>query len=190
MLWYSWKMQVEHKKSIKKQLKFYWSLEEWKTYFMLLWFVCMCLVTQSRLTLWDPMDPPGSSVHGILQTRIPEWVAMPSSRGSWTVWTVAHQAPLSMGFSSLEYWSGWPWPPPGDLPNSGMEPGSPTLQVDSLPSEPPGKPWLLNKFVGCKNVCLPIPSPGIFWLRNRTRVSCIASRFFISWATREAPKSN
>ena len=54
-------------------------------------------------------------------------------------WTVAHQAPLSMGFSRQEYCSGLPLPSPEGLPNLGMEPGSPVLQVDSLPSEPPGK---------------------------------------------------
>ena len=47
-----------------------------------------------------------------------------------TPWTVAHQAPLSMGFSRLEYWSGLPFPSPGDLPNPGMEPRSPALQAD------------------------------------------------------------
>ena len=57
-----------------------------------------------------------------------------------TPWTVAHQAPLSMGCSRQEYWSGLPFPSPGDLPNPGIEPKSPTLQVDSLPYEPPGKP--------------------------------------------------
>ena len=46
-------------------------------------------------------------------------------------WTVAHQAPLSMGFSRQEYWSGLPCPSPGDLPDPGMEPRSPALQVDS-----------------------------------------------------------
>ena len=51
-------------------------------------------------------------------------------------WTVAHQAPLSMGFSRQEYWSGLPFPSPGDLPDTGIEPGSPALQGDSLPSEP------------------------------------------------------
>ena len=49
------------------------------------------------------------------------------------------QVPLSMGLSRQEYWSGLPCPPPGDLPNPGIEHRSPTLQVDSLPSEPPGK---------------------------------------------------
>ena len=56
-----------------------------------------------------------------------------------TLWTVAHQAPLSMGFSRQEYRSELPCPPPGDLPSPGIKPKSPALQVDCLPSEPPGK---------------------------------------------------
>ena len=56
-----------------------------------------------------------------------------------TPWTVAYQAPLSMGFSRQEYWSGLPFPSPGDLPNPGIEPRFPALQADALPSEPPGK---------------------------------------------------
>ena len=58
-----------------------------------------------------------------------------------TPWTVAHQAPLSMGFSRQEYWSGLPFPSPGDLPDPGIEPGSSASQADALPSEPPGKPF-------------------------------------------------
>ena len=70
----------------------------------------LCLITQSCPTLCDPMD-------------------------------IALQAPLSMGFSRQEYWSRCvPCPPPGDLSNPGIEPRSPTLQADSLLSEPPGKP--------------------------------------------------
>ena len=57
-----------------------------------------------------------------------------------TPWTVAYQAPLSMGFSRQEYWSGLPFPFPGDLPNPGIKPRPPELQADALPSEPPGKP--------------------------------------------------
>ena len=57
-----------------------------------------------------------------------------------TPWTVAYQAPLSMGFSRQECWSGLPSPSPGDLPDPGIEPRSPALQADALPSEPPGKP--------------------------------------------------
>ena len=56
------------------------------------------------------------------------------------LWTVACQAPLSMGFPRQKYWSGLPCPSPGDLPNPGIEPRSPALQADSLPSEPTGKP--------------------------------------------------
>ena len=55
-----------------------------------------------------------------------------------TLWTVAHQAPLSMKFSSQEYWSGLPFPLPGDLPNPGIKPRSPALEANSLLSEPPG----------------------------------------------------
>ena len=55
-------------------------------------------------------------------------------------WTVAHQAPLSIGFSLQEYWSGLPLPSPGDLPDPGIKPGPPELQADSLPTELPGKP--------------------------------------------------
>ena len=55
-------------------------------------------------------------------------------------WTVAHH----MRFSMQEYWVGWPFPSPGDLPNPGIEPGSPALQVDSLPSKPPGKTQIIG----------------------------------------------
>ena len=56
-----------------------------------------------------------------------------------TPWTVDCQVPLSMGFSRREYWSGLPFLSPGDLPNPGIEPRSPALRADALPSEPPGK---------------------------------------------------
>ena len=74
------------------------------------------LVAQSCLTLCHPMEcrPPESSVHGILQARVLEWL---------------------------------PFPSPGDLPNTGIEAGSPALQADSLPSEPPRKPPLGRKEV-------------------------------------------
>ena len=68
-----------------------------------------------------------------------------------TPWTVAHQALLSMGFSRQGYWSGLPFPSPGDLLNPGIEPGSPALQADSLLSEPkfpasPDAPSLCKTF--------------------------------------------
>ena len=64
-----------------------------------------------------------------------------------TPWTVAYQAPLSMGFSRQECWSGLPFPSSGDLPNPGIKPGSPALQADTLPSEPPGKPQIFLKYL-------------------------------------------
>ena len=57
-------------------------------------------------------------------------------------WTAAHLAPLSMRFSRQGYWSGLPFPSPEDLPNTGIEPGSPALQADSLLTELQGKPSL------------------------------------------------
>ena len=62
-----------------------------------------------------------------------------------TLWTVAYQARPSMGFSRQEYWSGLPFPSPGDLPDPGIEPGTPALWADTLTSEPPGKPLLVSK---------------------------------------------
>ena len=57
-----------------------------------------------------------------------------------TPWTVACQATRSMGFSRQEYWSGLPFPPPGDLPNPGIKSASSSLQVDSLPLSHEGSP--------------------------------------------------
>ena len=62
-----------------------------------------------------------------------------------TPWTTAYQAPLSMEFSRQQYWSGLPFPSPGDLPKPGIEPGSPALQTDTLPSEPPTGPQRKGK---------------------------------------------
>ena len=63
-----------------------------------------------------------------------------------TAWTVAYQAPPSMRFSRQECCSGLPFPSPGDLPNPGIEPRSPALQADALPSEPPGKlPYTMKR---------------------------------------------
>ena len=67
-----------------------------------------------------------------------------------TPWNVAHQAPPSMGFSRQEYWSGLPLPSPGDLPEPEIKPQSPALQADAVPSEPAGKPFLVNTGVPVK----------------------------------------
>ena len=74
-----------------------------------------------------------------------------------TPWTVAHQAPLSMGFPRQEYWSGFPFPSPGHLPDTGIELGSSALEADSLPSEPPGKPVRTLEWVdisSCRGIFL------------------------------------
>ena len=81
------------------------------------------------------------------------------------LWTIAHQALLSMGFSRQEYWGGLPCLPPEDLPNPGTEPRSLTLQVDSLPPEQPGRPniWsgvYLNYFLTSDVV---LPAGKISW---------------------------
>ena len=83
--------------------------------------------------------------------------------------------------SRQEYWSGFPCPPSGDLPNPDIKTRSSALQADSLPYELPGKP----KNTGVGSLSLLQGSSGP---RNWTRVSCIAGGFFTSWATREAPK--
>ena len=92
---------------------------------------------------------------------------------------VARQAPLSMGFSRQEYWSGLPCPSPGDLPKPGIKPRSPTLQIDSLPAEPQGK----RKNTGVDSLSF---SSGSSRPRSQTRFSCIAGGFFTNWAIREA----
>ena len=101
-------------------------------------------VTQLCLTLCDRMD---YTVLGILQARILEWVSDPFSRGSSQSRDLTQVSRIAGVFfirwvtrEAQEYWSGYPIPSPGDLPNSGVELGSLALQADSLPSEPAGKP--------------------------------------------------
>ena len=71
-----------------------------------------------------------------------------------TPWTVAHQVPLSMGFSRQEYWSGLPFPPPGNLLNSEIKPESSALVGGFFTTEPPGKPQIIY------NLC----QRGYFWI--------------------------
>ena len=59
------------------------------------------------------------------------------------LWTIAHQVPLSNGFPRQEYWSGWPLPSPGDLPDTGIKPVSPALVGRFFTTEPPGKPPMI-----------------------------------------------
>ena len=84
-----------------------------------------------------------------------------------TPWTVAYQAPLSMGFSRQEYWSGVPFPSSRDLPNPGIKPRSPALQTDTVPSEPLRKPPLI------KGNCKPGSSwREVSWIEDFYSISC------------------
>ena len=111
-----------------------------------------------------------------------------------TPWTVAYQAPQSMKFSRQEYWSGLLFPSPGDLPNPGIEPGSPTLQTDALSSEPPGNAAADAKSLqSCPTLCDPIdysppgsPVPGI--LQART-LEWVAISFSNAWKWKVKVKS-
>ena len=96
-----------------------------------------------------------------------------------TPWTVAYQAPLSKGFSRQRYWNGLPFPSPGDLPNTGIEPRSPTLQADALPSEPPGKPYTVTRLrnkeeqvgnEGGVSVTLEPPTKNGSWICIQTQI--------------------
>ena len=123
-------------------------------------------VAQLCPTLCDPMDYslPGSSIHGIFQARVLEWGAIAFSDNHSAcmlnhfshvqlfaaLWTVARQAPLSLGLSRQEYWSGLPFPPPGDLLDPGIEQSLLHLlhcQVGSLPLA--GKPTRPKLALSC-----------------------------------------
>ena len=93
------------------------------------------------LAVWAVMVIWGDLIHKVKLTLLSR-VGLFATPG-----TVAHQAPLSMGFSRQEYWSGFPFPSPRDLPNPGVEPGSPALQADALSSEPPGKPKFIARII-------------------------------------------
>ena len=106
-------------------------------------------VRQAAIALWSQgrrstekssNQPKYAQQGGCWKSGSPERVRRSVVSNFATPRTVARQAPLSMKFSSQECWSGLPFPAPGDLPNSGIEPGSPVLQADSLPCKPPGKP--------------------------------------------------
>ena len=118
---------------------------------------------QSCLTLCDPMD---CTVHGILLARILEWV-FPFSRGPSQPRDWTQVSRIADGFftswatrEAEEYWSAWPIPSPADLPDPGIEPESPALQVDSLPTEL----WhLLNIYHVLNSDCKAREEGGSIW---------------------------
>ena len=99
-----------------------------------------------------------------------------------TPWAVAHQAPLSMGFSRWEYWRGLPFPPPGDLLDPGIElttPVAPVLSGRFSTTEPPGEPWLISERVSevtqsCLTLCDPMGQtpPSMGFSGKDTGISC------------------
>ena len=86
-----------------------------------------------------------------------------------TPWTVIHQAPLSMGFSRQEYWSGLPFPSSGDLSYPGIKPGSLTLQADTLSSEPPGKGWLMQTVCDYQSKNINQHTDGLHFAKRGTK---------------------
>ena len=110
------------------------------------WTVTSCL--PERAPWAGPVPPPdipptvSPQRNAVLGSSLTASEQVKSLSRVWlfvTPWTVASQAPQSVEFSRQEYWSGLPFPSPGDLPDPGIEPGSPALQADAFPSEPPGQ---------------------------------------------------
>ena len=92
-------------------------------------------------------------VQSLGQDDLEEQMATHSSVLAWKIpWTEEPGRPQSMGLPRQEYWSGLPFPSPGDLPNPGIEPRSPALQTDALTSEPPGKPIPKLEKSPCSNI--------------------------------------
>ena len=104
-----------------------------------------------------------------------------------TSWTIAYQAPPSMGFSRHEYWSGLPFPSPGGLPDLGIKPGSPTLEANALTSEPPGKTNLVSQLLSYCFLLTFSTSCYYFWISNSLKgkealnVRLISSNSFSVW---------
>ena len=108
-----------------------------------------------RVPGWDPCVVQHLPFSYLFHTWKWKW-----SRLVWlfaTTWTVAYQAPPSMGFARRKYWRGLPFPSPGDLPNPGIELGSPTFQADALISEPPFQCYSLNPSLSLLPLLPPCP---------------------------------
>ena len=131
------------------------------------------LLTCSELGVCLIMKLPSEPVHAV-HIRYERKVKLLSrARLFATPWTAVHQTPPSMGFTKQEYWSGLPFPSPGDLPNPGIEPRSPALQADALTSESPGYAAAAKSCQSCPTLCDPIDGsppgsaiPGILQART------------------------
>ena len=108
---------------------------DWQTWRAINWIIGK----EVRKTLFTYISGRKHEELTLLKLKKAKWSCSVVSNSLATPWTIAYQAPLSMGFSRQEYWNGLPFPSPGDLPNPGIEPKSPSLQAEALTSEPPGK---------------------------------------------------
>ena len=130
-MWETWVRSLGQEDPLEKGMETHSSIHAW---------LLLCMEACSHLCVILSFQVPATG---------PFWSSESESESEVTQscptlcdpWTVAHQAPPSMGFSRQEYWSGLPFPSPEDLPNPGIEPRSPTLQADALTSAPPGKPY-------------------------------------------------
>ena len=117
---------------------------------------------------------------------VSEWVkSLSCVRFFATPWTVAYQASPSIEFSRQEYWSGLPFPSPGDLPDPGIKPRSPGLQADALPSEPEGK--ALNAHVNNKRMtCYFMPLWGEFIVIDASSFPLTSGPLHMHWEEMKA----
>ena len=117
------------------------------------------------MTYFQQENPQVSTSDSILLEKKRKWKSLSHVRPSATPWTVQ-----SMELSRPEYWIGLPFPSPGDLPNPGIKSRSPTLQADSLPAKPPGKPSVyldeanLDVYLGTISNCLIVPLKALDFL--------------------------
>ena len=118
---------------------------------------------------------------GILQARILEWVAKLSSRGSYQTRDQTQVSSIAgesfthwVTREAQEYWSGWPIPSPVDLPDPGIKPGSPALQVDCLPAELPMKPQIITSIINIlrKNKMESLNT----WLKSQRKLACLRGK--------------
>ena len=145
--WWPWRMLVYLNQSGTKWVQCV-SESAWGSFYLQHWITeaRACLEEKSVFLILSPAlhglllwsSNPGRNLsHGAYKVKVK---LLSRVRLFATPWTVAYQAPPSMGFPRQECWSGLPFPSPGDLTDPGIEPGSPALQTDALWSEPPGKP--------------------------------------------------
>ena len=149
--------------------------------------LCVCVCKKERERKNKREEEWTSVWWSCIRRKLKAYVSLSvTSDSSTTPQTVAHQAPLSVGFPRQEYWSGLPCRFPGNLPNPGIKPGCPTLRADSLPSEPPGKP-LLHIY----RQLLPRPCSSSFYAVPSNCLGCLRLKATLCqglWFTHSEPR--